>query len=42
MMFDVPVVGKVGDNLTSNFHGFGKLDGHGTTPGPAVFCSCST
>jgi hypothetical protein len=27
MMVDVPVVGKVGDRLTSYFRDFGKLDG---------------
>jgi hypothetical protein len=27
MMVDVPVVGKVGDRLTSYFHDFGKLEG---------------
>ena len=35
MMVDVPVVGKVGDCLTSYFRDFGKLDGHigDTRPG---------
>jgi hypothetical protein len=28
MIIDVPVVGKVGDHLTSYFRDFGKLDGH--------------
>jgi hypothetical protein len=28
MIVDVPVVGKVGDHLTSYFRDFGKLDGH--------------
>jgi PilZ domain len=35
MMVDAPVVGKVGDELTSYFSDFGKLDGHisGTSTG---------
>src|ERR1700686_4035055 len=28
MMVEVPVVGKVGDRLTSYFRDFGKFDGH--------------
>ena len=28
MLLDVPVVGKIGDRLTSYFRDFGKFDGH--------------
>jgi PilZ domain-containing protein len=39
MIVDVPVVGKVGDYLTSYFRDFGKLDGHisDTKPGSFLF-----
>ena len=39
MMVDVPVVGKIGDSLTSYFRDFGKLDGHisDTRPGGFLF-----
>jgi hypothetical protein len=39
MIVDVPVVGKVGDYLTSYFRDFGKLDGHisDTRPGSFLF-----
>jgi hypothetical protein len=39
MIVDVPVVGKVGDYLTSYFKDFGKLDGHisDTKPGSFLF-----
>ena len=30
MMVDVPIVGKVGNHLTSYFREFGKLNGHRT------------
>ncbi|MGA9092202.1 MAG: PilZ domain-containing protein [Bradyrhizobium sp.] len=37
MMVDVPVVGKVGDCLTSYFRDFGKLDGHISDTRPGGF-----
>jgi hypothetical protein len=37
MMVDVPVVGKVGDYLTSYFRDFGKLDGHISDTRPGGF-----
>ena len=37
MMVDVPVVGKVGDYLTSYFRDFGKLDGHISDTKPGCF-----
>jgi hypothetical protein len=37
MMVDVPVVGKVGDRLTSYFRDFGKLDGHISDTKPGSF-----
>jgi hypothetical protein len=39
MLLDVPVVGKVGDRLTSYFRDFGKFDGHisDTMPGGFLF-----
>jgi hypothetical protein len=37
MMVDVPVVGKVGDPLTSYFRDFGKLDGHISDTRPGCF-----
>ncbi|THD48458.1 MAG: PilZ domain-containing protein [Bradyrhizobium sp.] len=37
MMVDVPVVGKVGDSLTSYFRDFGKLDGHISDTRPGGF-----
>lgn len=37
MIVDVPVVGKVGDYLTSYFRDFGKLDGHISDTKPGSF-----
>jgi hypothetical protein len=37
MIVDVPVVGKVGDYLTSYFSDFGKLDGHISDTKPGCF-----
>ena len=37
MMVDVPVVGKVGDTLTSYFRDFGKLDGRISDTKPGCF-----
>ncbi len=37
MMVDVPVVGKVGDSLTSYFRDFGKLDGRISDTRPGCF-----
>jgi len=37
MIVDVPVVGKVGDYLTSYFRDFGKLDGHISDTKPGCF-----
>lgn len=37
MLVDVPVVGKVGDRLTSYFHDLGKLDGHISDTKPGSF-----
>jgi hypothetical protein len=37
MIVDVPVVGKVGDYLTSYFRDFGKLDGHISDARPGSF-----
>jgi hypothetical protein len=37
MIVDVPVVGKVGDYLTSYFRDFGKLDGHISDAKPGCF-----
>jgi hypothetical protein len=37
MMVDVPVVGKVGDSLTSYFRDFGKLDGRISDTKPGCF-----
>ena len=37
MIVDVPVVGKVGDYLTSYFRDFGKLDGHISDAKPGSF-----
>ena len=37
MMVDVPVVGKVGDTLTSYFRDFGKLDGRISDTRPGCF-----
>ena len=37
MMVEVPVVGKVGDCLTSYFRDFGKLDGHISDTRPGGF-----
>jgi hypothetical protein len=37
MMVDVPVVGKVGDPLTSYFRDFGKLDGNISDTRPGCF-----
>jgi PilZ domain len=37
MLVDVPVLGKVGDRLTSYFREFGKLDGHISDTKPGRF-----
>src|ERR1700683_2300865 len=37
MMVEVPVVGKVGDRLTSYFRDFGKLDGRISDTRPGCF-----
>ena len=42
MIADVPVVGKVGDRLTSYFRDFGHFDAISATPDPADSCSNST
>jgi len=39
MIVDVPVVGKVGDRLTSYFREFGNLDGHISDTKRGVSCS---
>jgi hypothetical protein len=36
-MVDVPVVGKIGDQITSYFQDFGKLDGHISDTRPGCF-----
>jgi hypothetical protein len=36
-MVDAPVVGKIGDKITSYFQEFGKLDGHISATKPGVF-----
>ena len=37
VMVDVPVIGKVGDQLTSYFRDFGKFDGHISDTRPGCF-----
>ena len=37
MLVDVPVLGKIGDRLTSYFRDFGKLDGHISDTKPGRF-----
>ena len=39
MLVDVPVVGKVGDRLTTYFSEFGEFEGSISDPSRAVFCS---
>lgn len=39
MIVDVPVIGRVGDHISSYFSEFGKLDGHISDTLPAASCS---